>query len=119
MMRRRTKRMAEGGEAKSRNFMDLGLGALGGIIPMIASGEMGRVLGSDRGEQFSDEEKNKLRAMVIAQGGNPAAAGMKKGGAVKKMAIGGAVKKTYSGGIAASKRADGCATRGKTKGRMV
>ena len=39
--------------------------------------------------------------------------GAKKGGAVNKMAKGGSVK---SG---ASKRADGCAVRGKTKGRMV
>ena len=38
--------------------------------------------------------------------------GMKKGGAVKKMASGGSVS-------SASKRADGCAIKGKTKGRMV
>jgi hypothetical protein len=37
--------------------------------------------------------------------------GAKKGGAVKQMAKGGSVS--------ASKRADGCAVRGKTKGRMV
>jgi hypothetical protein len=37
----------------------------------------------------------------------------KKGGPVKKMASGGAVKSS------ASNRGDGCATRGKTKGRMV
>lgn len=36
-------------------------------------------------------------------------AGMKKGGTVKKMATGGSV----------SKRADGCATKGKTRGRMI
>jgi hypothetical protein len=36
---------------------------------------------------------------------------MKKGGAVKKMASGGSVS--------ASRRGDGCATKGKTKGRMV
>jgi hypothetical protein len=36
-------------------------------------------------------------------------AGFKKGGAVKKMAKGGS----------ASSRADGCAVRGKTKGRMI
>ena len=35
---------------------------------------------------------------------------MKKGGKVKKMA---------NGGSTASKRADGCATKGKTKGRFV
>jgi hypothetical protein len=38
--------------------------------------------------------------------------GMKKGGAVKKMASGGSVS-------SASKRGDGCAIKGKTKGRMV
>lgn len=42
------------------------------------------------------------------QGGD----GMKKGGKVKKMAKGGSVS-------SASKRADGCAQRGKTRGRMV
>ncbi len=36
--------------------------------------------------------------------------GMAKGGAVKKMA---------AGGSTASKRADGCVSRGKTKGRFV
>jgi hypothetical protein len=45
-----------------------------------------------------------------AERGEPSA--MKRGGAVKKMAKGGSVS-------SASKRADGCAQRGKTKGRMV
>jgi hypothetical protein len=40
------------------------------------------------------------------------ASGMKKGGTVKKMAKGGSVS-------SASKRADGCAVKGKTKGRFV
>jgi len=40
------------------------------------------------------------------------ASGMKKGGAVKKMAKGGSTS-------SASKRADGCAIKGKTKGRFV
>ena len=39
------------------------------------------------------------------------ALGMKKGGSVKKMASGGSVS-------SASRRADGIAQRGKTKGRM-
>jgi hypothetical protein len=38
--------------------------------------------------------------------------GMKKGGTVKKMAKGGSVS-------SASKRADGCAIKGKTKGRII
>ena len=40
------------------------------------------------------------------------AAGMKKGGTVKKMAKGGSTS-------SASKRGDGCAVKGKTKGRFV
>jgi hypothetical protein len=39
--------------------------------------------------------------------------GMKRGGPVKKMAKGGVVSSS------ASSRSDGCATKGKTKGRMV
>jgi hypothetical protein len=38
---------------------------------------------------------------------------MRRGGAVKKMAQGGLVKSS------ASRRGDGCATKGKTKGRFV
>ena len=38
---------------------------------------------------------------------------MKRGGVVKRMASGGAVK------ASASRRGDGCAARGKTKGRFV
>jgi hypothetical protein len=46
---------------------------------------------------------------------------MKKGGMVKKMKKGGVVKKMKSGGTvsSASKRADGIAVKGKTKGRFV
>ena len=60
--------------------------------------------------------------------------GMKKGGKVKKMAKGGTTRDEdkgvvdralgtkfgfSKGGSVASKRADGCATKGKTKGRFV
>jgi len=40
---------------------------------------------------------------------------MNKGGKVKKMAYGGKVKS----GSSASRRADGCAVKGRTKGRIV
>jgi hypothetical protein len=43
--------------------------------------------------------------------------GYKKGGCVKKMASGGYAKGGSTG--SASKRADGCAQRGKTKGKML
>jgi hypothetical protein len=42
-----------------------------------------------------------------------------KKGAIPTMKRGGAVKKMAKGGSTASKRADGCATKGKTKGRFV
>ena len=67
------------------------------------------------------QEQNAANAGINAGLGNMAyqapmnagmSAGMKRGGKVKKMASGG---KTSS----ASKRADGIAQRGKTKGRMI
>ena len=43
----------------------------------------------------------------------------KKGGKVKKACSGGKVKKMAKGGSTASKRADGIAQKGKTKGKFV
>lgn len=57
------------------------------------------------GKQFADEANKDIRAGDIFEG-------YKKGGKVKKMASGGKVS-------SASKRADGCATKGKTKGKML
>ena len=58
-------------------------------------------------------------ASALGAGG---AMGMKKGGAVKKYAKGGAVSSapaSKSARSSASSRGDGCAIRGKTKGRFV
>jgi hypothetical protein len=57
-------------------------------------------------------EKRRLAAEAEAEA-------EKKKGAVTGMKRGGAVKKMAKGGSTASKRADGCATKGKTKGRFV
>jgi hypothetical protein len=57
------------------------------------------------GKQFADEANKDIRAGDIFEG-------YKKGGKIKKMASGGKVS-------SASKRADGCATKGKTKGKML
>jgi hypothetical protein len=54
-----------------------------------------------------EEDNAALRAQM--EGTQGAAPGMKKGGKVKKMAAGGS----------ASKRADGIATKGKTRGKIV
>jgi hypothetical protein len=57
------------------------------------------------GETDTKAEKRRKKAGEAPDAGE----GMRKGGKVKKMAKGGS----------ASKRADGCATKGKTKGRFV
>ncbi len=54
-------------------------------------------------------KKGKKPGMVAEAAEVETGAGMKRGGKVKKYAKGGS----------ASKRADGCATKGKTKGRFV
>ena len=50
--------------------------------------------------------------VMIAEEAPAGAPMMRKGGKVKKMAKGGSVS-------SASKRADGCATKGKTRGKLV
>jgi hypothetical protein len=55
-------------------------------------------------------EELKRRAKGKASGANYDHYNNAKGGSIKKMA---------AGGSTASKRADGCATKGKTKGRFV
>ena len=62
-----------------------------GLLPAIAK------------DMRDDKAEEKKKAAMAAQTGAPAQPGMKKGGSVSS----------------ASKRADGCAMRGKTKGRMV
>jgi len=70
---------------------------------------------ADYDKERQEKEKS---AQESAMSGRPSMApgmnmapGMKRGGAVKKMAKGGSVS-------SASKRADGCAQRGKTRGKM-
>lgn len=76
-------------------FGKLADSGLGGVIPsMLAQQRRKKKDGTD---------------MTPAEEAEAAKTGMKKGGSVKKMASGGS----------ASKRADGCAVRGKTRGKMV
>ena len=65
------------------------------------------VLGNLAANELEDRKEDKARQAAMAA--QPAEAGMRKGGKVKKMAAGGS----------ASKRADGCATKGKTRGKMI
>jgi hypothetical protein len=70
---------------------------MGGILPKLALAQR-------------EKERRKAEEAAAMQNAGAPASGMKKGGKVKKMA---------KGGSTASKRADGCATKGKTKGRFV
>lgn len=88
-----------------------GKGAFGkGLTALADSGlgmlvPMSYVAGSQR-----DKVKAKRAEEETAAKRAPVSSRMKHGGKVKKMAKGGSV---------ASKRADGCATKGKTRGKMV
>ena len=75
-------------------FGQLTRNGMGGIIPQLIYNAR------------QDDKKAKKDAAVDTGSDT----GMKRGGKVKKMA---------KGGSTASKRADGCATKGKTKGRFV
>lgn len=68
------------------------------------------------GTNFTEDEKQKVRNMLAAQG-QPVPPGMKRGGMVKKTKM----KKMASGGSVKSscQRGDGAAIKGKTRGKMV
>ena len=79
----------------------------GGVLPALASGKFGDenrgfAMGLLPGLMYKRDRKDDKKDN--ANPAAPAQPGMKKGGMVKS---------------SASKRADGCAQRGKTKGRMV
>jgi hypothetical protein len=84
------------------------------IANLLKSGS--KFLGKDKLREYTMEEFEKMtpklgRESLKLTKESPKL-GMKKGGSVKKMASGGKVS-------SASKRADGCAVKGKTRGRMV
>ena len=106
---------------------------------LVGAEQLGEAAGEYADEKLTNAEKRKLAAAkadmeaaesqvdqeVDTSGANPDAVrgeqygrgapdGMKRGGRVKKMASGGMTSKASG----ASKRADGIAQRGKTKGRM-
>jgi hypothetical protein len=75
-----------------------------------------KFLGRNKLREYSMDEFEKMTPKLGRESlkltREPAKLGMKKGGSVKKMASGGKVS-------SASKRGDGCAIKGKTKGRMI
>ena len=85
-------------------FGKLADSGLGGIIPSLMAQRRRK---KDGTEMTAAEE-----ASLPAQEEEKTSTAMKKGGSVKKYKKGGTVS-------SASKRADGCAVKGKTKGRFV
>jgi hypothetical protein len=93
--------------------MELLLGPVGAALTGAYGKEnrgfgLGLVPGLLYKDQYQEEEK-KRQAREAEAAAQAAKGGMKRGGKVKKMAAGGS----------ASKRADGCAQRGKTRGKMI
>jgi len=84
-----------------------GKGMFGKGMSKLADSGMGMLVPmSYLAQSQRDKRKRKEDRAGMSESGE----GMRKGGKVKKMA---------KGGSTASKRADGCATKGKTKGRFV
>ena len=93
--------------------MGIKLGDISPLAGLISGkgmfGDLGRDLGIDYGDvvdtKAADKKKAEDKARIAAAG----ATGAKRGGSIKKMAKGGS----------ASRRADGCCSKGKTRGRFV
>jgi hypothetical protein len=90
------------GLAKLGNAM----GPMGGVMPMLAASQRKKLLAREAAKEGGMRGRPMVEDIMVAE----EAPAMRKGGKVKKMA---------KGGSTASKRADGCATKGKTKGRFV
>ena len=87
-----------------------GSGMLGVLPQKLADGQAQSAVGTALADNMQAKMLKQRAEQEAAERGEPLA--MKRGGAVKKMAKGGSVS-------SASKRADGCANKGKTKGRFV
>lgn len=81
-----------------------GKGTMGKLMAQGFGGVIPAVIARSAQKDAAEEERQRAIAASAQGQGQPQGQGMKKGGAVKS---------------SASKRADGIAQRGKTKGRMV
>lgn len=98
------------GEGLTGNLISQGVG---GMIPAMIAREAQKGNKEEEEQRKREEEEQRvvqaMRQRIAAA--QEESSQMKKGGRVKKYAKGGAVS--------ASRRGDGCAQRGKTKGRMI
>lgn len=83
-----------------------------GVVDMLKKGQAKNAL---------QEGQARIAPKKMSKGGatHKMPDGSRMKGASHKMGHGGKVKKMARGGSSASRRADGCAVKGKTRGRMV
>ena len=109
---------------------DLGKVGLGGIAGIVANkgmlpkysgiGMLQRELGMGKKRRAEEaKDKNRPQAEEAPAGGAGIMVGREKMQDKQTFKKGGKVKKMAKGGSTASKRGDGCATKGKTKGKFV
>ena len=123
------------GLAKLGNAM----GPMGGLMPMLAASQRKKLLAREAAKGSGMRRRPMAEEVMVAEEVPAGAPMMRKGGKVKKSDIkqdkamiasavhkherakhkGQPLTKMAKGGSTASKRADGCATKGKTKGRFV
>ena len=114
------------GLAKLGNAM----GPMGGLMPTLAASQRKKLLAREAAAKEGGMRRRPMMEEVMMAEEAPAGAPMmKKGGKVSAAQAvhkherakhkGQPLTKMAKGGSTASKRADGCATKGKTKGRFV
>jgi hypothetical protein len=86
-------------------------GFLKGMLKKVISNSAKNALKTYTAREMADMAPKMIGRESLKLGREPLKLGMKRGGSVKKMASGGTVS-------SASKRADGIATKGKTRGKM-
>lgn len=109
------------GLAKLGNAM----GPMGGLMPMLAASQRKKLLAREAAKEGGMRRRPMVEEVMVAE----EAPAMRKGGKVSAAQAvhkherakhkGQPLTKMAKGGSTASKRADGCATKGKTKGRFV
>jgi hypothetical protein len=113
------------GLAKLGNAM----GPMGGLMPMLAASQRKKLLAREAAKAGGAPATSGDVDAMMDRGAQRDMSGMKKGGKVSAAEAvhkherakhkGQPLTKMAKGGSTASKRADGCATKGKTKGRFV
>jgi hypothetical protein len=111
------------GLAKLGNAM----GPMGGLMPMLAASQRKKLLAREAAAKGGGTRRPMAEEVMVAEEA-PVGATMRKGGKISAAQAvhkherakhkGQPLTKMAKGG-SASKRADGCATKGKTKGRFV